>query len=160
MKSSVDVYEAWHSFETQFGVPAAGHCASVEHAVPELMPSGSASGALIGTCTAPHTGHAPTPEQSGSAQSGRSSQSLSTPSSQTSSCAVHGGASTTAPPEPSSPLSRAPGPHPTREPTPTTTTVISVRILLCPCNERGADHAADHVWTASKICCPDPVSYT
>src|ERR1044071_2745020 len=109
MKFSVEVYDAWHSFATQFGAVATVHCASVEHDAPVLMPSGSASGVLIGTCTAPHTGQPPTPEQSGSAQSGRSSQSLSTPSSQTSSCAVQGGASTTTP-EPSSLVSRPPGP--------------------------------------------------
>src|SRR5262245_14024048 len=114
MKSSVDVYDAWHSFATQFGAVATVHCRSVEHAVPELMPSGSASGVLIGTCTAPHTGQSPTPEQSGSAQSGRPSQSLSIASSQTSVARVHGGASTTAPPELSSLLSRAGGAQATR----------------------------------------------
>lgn len=58
--------------------------ASVEHIVPESMPSGSASGVAIGLSTVPHTGQPSMPEHAESAQSTAPLQSLSMPSLQTS----------------------------------------------------------------------------
>jgi hypothetical protein len=56
------------------------HCALLVHAVPLEMPSGKKNGVPSGCSTMPHTGQLPMPEQLGSAQSTRPSQSLSIPS--------------------------------------------------------------------------------
>src|ERR1043165_1428517 len=56
MKFSVEVYDAWHSSETQFGA-ADVHCASVEHVSPDDTPSGSGIAAACGFPAVPPTGH-------------------------------------------------------------------------------------------------------
>src|SRR5262249_9148841 len=66
VKFSFEVYDAWHSLSTQFGVPPP-HCVDIVHAAPLLTPSGSSMPPPTGCWTIPHTGHAPMPEQSGSA---------------------------------------------------------------------------------------------